>query len=167
MSDMRYARVCETARRTEMNGYKVTWSQGYRVTTGTGAQPRPLAELENRFQIPNCKEMTQNSRNSSLLQSRRGRGCAPTEVTTWPGNHATDATNDQQQWISDGGLQQYRSAPVLGRSEHRLFRCVRFQWASLAFRHCCARGRAHSAETIPPPSLTQYWKPIFMVELSL
>src|SRR6266516_3018706 len=42
-----------------------------------------------------------------------------------------------------------RSAPVLGRSEHRLFRCVRFHWGSLAFRHCCARGRAHSAETIP------------------
>src|SRR6266571_4652117 len=106
---------------TRLQSYKVTWLQGYSVTTGTGAQPRPLAELENRFPIPKCKEMTQNSRNSSLLQCRRGRGCAPTEVTTWPGHHATDAT-------SDGGLQRYRSAPVLGRSEHRLFRCVRFHW---------------------------------------
>ena len=66
-------------------------------------------------------------------------------------------------WVSDGGLQRYRSAPVLGvlgpvlgRSEHRLFRCVRFHWGSLAFRHCCARGRAHSAEAIPPPSPTHY-----------
>ena len=75
--------------------------------------------------------------------------------TKWA--HWPSTTYDGEFWpfsifsqlLSDGGLQRYRSAPVLGRSEHRLFRCVRFNRGSLAFRHCCARGRAHSAEAIP------------------
>src|SRR6266566_8326132 len=117
MSDMRSARACETARRTEKNGYKVTRLQGYSVTTGTGAQPRPLAELQNRFQIPNCKEMTKNSRNSSLLQSRRGRGCAPTEVTTWPGNHATSTATNKFRYVVQSA----------GRARHSVRAAVRRQ----------------------------------------
>ena len=85
MSDMRYARVCETARRTEMNGYKVTWSQGYEVTrlqcysvtTGTGAQPRPLAELQNRFQIPKCKEMTKTAAIPAFCSPVEGGAALP------------------------------------------------------------------------------------------
>src|SRR5712692_8853573 len=36
------------------------------------------------------------------------------------------------------------AAPEDGRSNDRVFRCVRFHWSPLAFQHRCARGRAHS-----------------------
>src|SRR5664280_2458402 len=39
----------------------------------------------------------------------------------------------------------WRSAPVPGNSRHRIARRDRLHRISVTFHHCCARGRAHSA----------------------
>ena len=44
--------------------------------------------------------------------------------------------------------QSQRSAPVPGRSKQQSGRRDRFTYISIAFQHCCARGRAHSAKAL-------------------
>ncbi len=54
--------------------------------------------------------------------------------------------------ISDGGISRWRSAPVLERSNVQIYEAMRFHGRARIFRHCCARGRAHSE--IPTHALT-------------
>ena len=44
--------------------------------------------------------------------------------------------------------QSQRSAPVPGRSKQQSGMRDRFPYISIAFQHCCARGRAHSAKAL-------------------
>src|ERR1035438_10369568 len=73
-------------------------------------------------------------------------GFAPTQSLRLPG----DELLPEADFHRPGHATRRRtSAPVLGRSKYRLCRRARFRQRSLAFQHCCARGRAHPASTIP------------------
>ena len=50
-------------------------------------------------------------------------------------------------WVGDGGSKFGWSAPVLGRSKHRMCRRPRFAYLSVPSQHYCARGWAHFAAT--------------------
>src|SRR6266700_336800 len=57
--------------------------------------------------------------------------------------------------VKGAKLEKLVALPVLGRSEHRLFRCVRFHWAR-SRSDIAAPEDGRTPPRRSPPSLTQY-----------
>jgi hypothetical protein len=109
---------------------------------GDGLADRPLRPrnmpLLRSLVAPNCAVAI----NMALLTEL---SCRRTQVCYCGG----------RSWVDDGGRSPRRNAPVLERSKHRVFQCIRFHWGPLTFLHCCTRGRAHR-DNAAALSLTHY-----------